>query len=70
LKKYRFCGVKNRNKESLEFKTVSEISCQNKILQKLSPVDAHRVGFISGANSILREKNEIKRAKNAAIKVG
>ena len=59
-----FFSIKKYNSNELSKKTAEEISASPAILSSMSSEDAHRIGYIYGSESILRENEEKNNLKN------
>jgi hypothetical protein len=55
--------VKKQNSSKILEKTADEILSTNAMISHLTPNDAHRIGFVYGSESVLREKAEKKLLK-------
>lgn len=49
--------LKNHNSSSLEKKLASELVKDNSLIRKLSPLDAHRVGYMAGVSDTDKDKH-------------
>lgn len=47
--------IRSRNSKKTDRKSLSEMSKDKLLLSKFSPVDAHRIGYLSGVKETVKE---------------